>query len=230
MSEPTHTFKTRTLGTRPVFGRRLGTTSPKYRVLRSRWMILINTNIDYEKIGDEGLFNRTMDCLENAANDLVNQRNELVRAGILVCYDFDPNDRRSLVTPSIPTPPNPYLHGSISQAFEDAPATGYLHQHIDLTLDHVYGEGAIALQLDRENLYFYIAQRLRLETGQDFARPGHKLFIRIRRIPANMAKSYLGKSEQLSEARQGEFNRQVFGSVPYLSANVREQLLTSTNQ
>lgn len=226
-----HTFKTRTLGTRPVLGQRLGTTAPKYRVLRSKWIILINTNVDYEKSGTgPAIFDRTMDCLESAANDLVNQQNELVRAGILVCYNFDPNDRHSLVTPSIETPPNPYLHGSLSQAFENAPETGYLHQHIDLTLDHVYGEGAIALQLSRQALYNYIAGRLRTETGQDFTRRGHKLFIRIKRMRANMAKSYLGKSEQLSDARQAEFNRQAFGVAPYLSARIRDQLLTSEDQ
>ncbi len=219
-----HTFDVRTVGRPRSRAPLLGTaTEQKYAFLRSRWTILINTNTDYNK--DLNLpFDETMDCLEHAAKDLINQENEIVRAGILKCYNFDPNAPRSLVTPSIETPRNPYQHGKLSQAFENAPGSNYLHQHIDLILDHTYGEGAIALQLDRVAFYNYISGRLLRDTGQDFTRANHKLFIRIRRIPANMRRSYLSKSIHQSEEDARQFEMNQLRAVPWLNEMAVKEL------
>ena len=219
-------FETRTVGRRPSRAPGSGTdVGPKYKILRSRWMILVNTNTDYNK--DQTLpFDETMNCLERAANDLINQENEIVRAGILKCFNFDPNARRSLVTPSIETPRNPYQNGKLSQVFEAAPGSNYLHQHIDLTLDHVYGDGAIALQLNNKALYNYIAGRLLHDTGQDFTRAGRKLFIRIRRIPANMMKSYFAKGTYQSEEDARRFEMNQLRAVPWLREETLHDLST----
>jgi len=224
VDESGRTFSTQTVGTRPSRNRTSGTASDiQYRNLRSRWMILINTNIDYEK-HQHLPFDETMDCLEKAANDLVNQQNELVKAHILKYYHFTHKGRHSLGSRMTETPPNPYTHGKVLQAFERAPNTNYLHQHIDLTVDHSYGEGAFALQLDRMMFYEYIAQRLYRETGQDFFQHGHELFIRIRRVNANMAKSYLNKAITQSEIDAAKYEKNQMLTAPWVSKSTVDML------
>lgn len=218
------TFATQTVGTRPqrkAISKKA--SERKYRYLRSRFIILVNTNIDFDK--HQNLpFDETIDTLERAMNDLINQSNELVKANILKCYSFNPDDPTSLGTLLIPTPPNPYQHGKLYQAFETSTSSNYLHQHVDLTLDHTYGENAIALQLDRKALYQYLAQRLLKSTKLDFFKD-RRLFIRIKRVPANMAKSYLAKSIEQTEYDARQWNKEQLSTVPWLSARSAEALM-----
>ncbi len=224
VDEAGRTFAHQTVGRRPTRGGPVGPGAEiSYSKLRSRWLILINTNIDYA-IHQHLPFDETMDCLERAANDLIGVRNELVHSNILQCYTFTHKGRHSLGTLMTPTPPHPYQHGKILQAFERAPTTNFLHQHIDLTLDHRYGEGAVALQLDRVMFYEYFAQRLFRETGQDFFDVGHKLFIRIKRVNANMAKSYLNKAITQTELDERAYNIDQMRTVPWLSTDAIQSL------
>jgi hypothetical protein len=177
--------------------------------LISRWTILINTNTSYTQ-DQTHIQRRLIDVLSQATRDLGDQ-DELERAGILEAYHFRPplpNGSYSRGTPVEkiePPPPEMYTGGKTLFAFETAPNTHYLHEHIDLSLKHNWGEGAFALRINRHNFYEYIRRRIIEGTGWD---PGRGLFIRIRRIRANMARSYLQKTlNTMTEEREKDFEK-----------------------
>lgn len=185
--------------------------------LRSRWTILINTNTSYAQ-NQIGVQRRLIDVLARATMDLGDQ-DELERAGILKAYHFQPplpDGSFSRATPTqeiVPPPAEMYQGGKTLFAFETAPNTHYLHEHIDLVLNHTWGEGGFALHIDRKAFYEYIRRRIIEGTGWD---PGAGLFIRIRRIRANMARSYLQKAVTMSEADEKRFedNELISAGVP----------------
>lgn len=177
----------------------------KYDELRSRWTILINTNTAFK---DQRRFENVYRTLRQATMDLTEQ-DELERAHILEAYRFQPplaNGSLSRATPTelIAGATDPYQGSKVLFAFETGPDTSYLHEHIDMTLDHRYGPGAVALLLNKQAFYNYIMGRLIRDAGWD---PAHKLFIRIRRVPAFMGKSYLRKQSENQERIEAEQRR-----------------------
>lgn len=100
--------------------------------------------------------------------------------------------------------------------FETGSTTSYLHEHIDMTLNHRYGEGAIALKLNRNRFYDYIMGRLIREAGWN---PRDGIFIRIRRVMAYMGKSYMQKQHadmraKAAEQKEHDIMRLVDAGVP----------------
>jgi len=185
------------------------TNAPKRKLTRltSRWTILINTNTSYTQ-HQVHLQRRLIDVLARATIDLGSQ-NELERAHILEAYHFHPpnaDGSYSKETPTelmVPQPIELYSGGKTRFVFETAPKKRFLHEHIDLSCHHAWGEGAFALKINRENFYEYIRRRIIEGTGWD---PGRGLFIRIRRIRANMARSYLEKAITMTADEERMYN------------------------
>lgn len=196
----------------------------KYTMLRSRWSILINTNMSFQ---NQAQFDRVIEVMDRATADLTNERNELERANIVQAYHFNPptstgSYSKTRPTQLLPNHPDPYFHAKARAAFETSLGSNYLHEHIDLTLDHIYGPGAVALKLNSRNLRAYFMERLVREANWD---PGRQLFIRIKRMRANMARSYLSK-----QIEQSEQEARMFEDREALDAGIPQTIITRMHE
>ena len=147
----------------------------------SRFRILVNTNIHFT---DEVLRDKAMAALRDATVNLPHNYDEY---NLLKYFYWDEATKK--IYPVEDKRSHLIVGNIITFVFEEGLEHGYLHEHIDLQINH-----NTTIQINGSNLIKYF--QLYLERAGINA---PSLFVRVKRVKADMTTAYMSKSQPLKE-------------------------------
>lgn len=196
-------------------GRGAGRARRRFANLKSRWIIVINTNRNY--VGHDDYRDIIVDQLRRLTVNLL-ETEQVFYQNIVEAFRFGPPGSHTVTDERIHPagPAQLYERGELSYAFEIGGRNGALHEHIDLVMVHQNGEGAHALRMNVANLREYFQEGFvrgvnpQLPDKQKFPRyvdtQRAALFISVRQVRADMMDEYMDKDIYISEEDKRRYN------------------------
>ena len=156
--------------------------------LASRFHILINTNHAFKS--NERL-QACIQALREATNNMPPPTYEIRNWNMLKFFEWTSFGRKA----SQPIEENTLLYDTailkyrMVYVFEKGPLNDYLHEHIDIQINH-----NSCIQFNHKQVYAYFKDALKM-----FPEAQKHLFIRIKRVKADMTNAYFKKNMMIAE-------------------------------